>query len=118
MELSLLVWWLPQWPQTRPATAIGRLKNARGPCEVASRARFAAETTAEMQRLRNTAAGPIIGKVVLTETGEGVAPAAQPRRTAPGPEPAFLARGRRLHRPKGELPTNLARVNITTPRTV
>jgi len=78
---------------------------------------FAAETTVEMQRLRNTAsgsaAGPVIGKAVLTETPEGVTLQLNLAELPPGPNRLFLHETGDCSAQKGELLTNpLATLNV------
>ena len=80
---------------------------------------FAGETTIEMQRIRNTGQGagpgPVIGKVVLTETTEGVTLQLSLTELPPGPNRLFLHEPGDCAAQKGELLTNpLATVNVDT----
>jgi hypothetical protein len=72
-----------------------------------------------MQRLKTTAsgtaAGPVIGKVVLTEITEGVTLQLNLAELPPGPNRLFLHQTGDCSAQKGELLTNpLATVNIET----
>jgi hypothetical protein len=80
-------------------------------------AAFAAETTVEMHRLLNTAsgsaAGPVIGKVVLTETPDGVTLQLNLSELPPGPNRLFLHATGDCGAQKGErLIKPLATVNV------
>lgn len=80
---------------------------------------LAAETTVEMQRLRSTAtgsaAGPVIGKVVLNEIAEGVTLQLSVTELPPGPNRLYLHPTGDCSAQKGELLTQpLVTVNINT----
>jgi len=82
-------------------------------------AALAAEATVEMQRIRNTAQGggpgPVIGKIVLAETAEGVTLQISLAELPPGPNRLFLHEPGDCNAQKGELLTDpLATVNIDT----
>ena len=76
---------------------------------------LAAETTIEMQRVRDAGAGPVIGKVLLADTAQGVSLKIDLSELPPGPNRLFLHPAGDCSLPKGELLENpLATVNVST----
>ena len=74
---------------------------------------LAAETTIEMQRIRESGPGPVIGKVQLADAPQGVALQIDLTELPPGPNRLFLHEGGDCSLPRGELLANpLAVVNV------
>lgn len=74
---------------------------------------LAAETTIEMQRIRESGPGPVIGKVQLADAADGVTLHLDLTELPPGPNRLFLHDAGDCSTPRGELLSNpLAVVNV------